>query len=187
MGVVSTDPGYVLDDGKMPEPKVPIALAGRVPVKVSSKNGIIYIGDYLTASDIPGVAVRAITAGPVIGTAMEDYTESDPTQVGKITMFIKNTYIPVAPLSIAADGNLNSFSSPVSSEEAALALGLPGVPVQPQVVIKDLTVDSITAATGNGLTIHLGGVNSATSEVLQSDSSDGGYNWKDMSKSNRGT
>ncbi|OGH16329.1 MAG: hypothetical protein A3C97_03240, partial [Candidatus Levybacteria bacterium RIFCSPHIGHO2_02_FULL_37_11] len=131
IGVVSTEPGYVLDDGQMPEPKVPVALAGRVPVKVSSKNGEIHIGDYLASSDIPGVAVRAITAGPVIGKAMENYTDPDPAKIGKVMMFIKNTYIPFAPISIAMDGNLSLFSSPVSSEAAALALGLPGVPAEP--------------------------------------------------------
>ena len=128
IGVVSTTPGYVLDDGQMPEPKVPVALAGRVPVKVASKNGHIYIGDYLASSDIPGVAVRAITAGSVIGTAMENYTDPDPTKVGKVVMFIKNSYLPFAPIILAEDGNLSSLGYPISSEAAALSLGLQGAP-----------------------------------------------------------
>lgn len=91
IGVVSTNPGEVLDDN-ISDPKVPVALAGRVPVKVSTINGPIHIGDYLTSSSIPGVAVKAIAAGPVIGTAMEDDTDADPSAIAEITMFIKNTY-----------------------------------------------------------------------------------------------
>ncbi len=92
IGVVSTKPGYVLDDGQMPEPKVSVALAGRVPVKVSTINGAIHIGDYLASSNIPGVAVKAISAGQVIGTAMEDDTDTNTSDITDVTMFIKNTY-----------------------------------------------------------------------------------------------
>ena len=91
IGVVSTNPGQVLDDGSMTNP-VPIALAGRVPVNVSTVNGPIQVGDYLTSSNIPGVAVKATGAGPVIGTAMEEDTDTNTSNVTQITMFIKNTY-----------------------------------------------------------------------------------------------
>ncbi len=92
IGVVSTNPGQVLDDGSVTDPKVSIALAGRIPTKVSTQNGPIHIGDYLTSSNIPGVAVKAVTAGDVVGVAMEDYTESDATVIGKVVMFVKNGY-----------------------------------------------------------------------------------------------
>ena len=91
IGVVSTNPGMVVGED-VPDPKVPVALSGRVPVMVSSENGIIHVGDYLASSDIPGVAVKAIASGPVIGIAMEDYVNSDPSNIGSITLFIKNTY-----------------------------------------------------------------------------------------------
>ena len=91
IGVVSTNPGEVLGPD-VPDPKVAVALSGRTPVKVSSENGPIQIGDYLASSDIPGVAVKAITAGPVIGVAMENYANPDPANIGSITAFIKNTY-----------------------------------------------------------------------------------------------
>ncbi|MCL5114057.1 MAG: hypothetical protein M1372_02725, partial [Patescibacteria group bacterium] len=140
LGVISTKPGYVLDDAQVPEPKVSVALAGRVPVKVSSKNGEIRIGDYLASSDIPGVAVRAITAGSIIGTAMEDYTDPDTTHTGKVTMFIKNTYLPVAPIILAANGTVTS-NAPISTQAAAMSLGLSGVPQAP----------TINPSTGSGL------------------------------------
>jgi hypothetical protein len=55
IGVVSTEPGYVLGshvDG------VPLVLAGRVPVKVTGKGGAIRPGDMLTTSDKPGYAMK---------------------------------------------------------------------------------------------------------------------------------
>lgn len=91
IGVVSTNPGEVLDDGTMTNP-VPVALAGRAPTNVSTENGPIHLGDYLTSSDIPGVAVKATKAGQVIGVAMEDDTDTNQNDVKQVVMFVKNTY-----------------------------------------------------------------------------------------------
>ncbi|MBN1844099.1 MAG: hypothetical protein JW810_00325, partial [Sedimentisphaerales bacterium] len=49
---------------------VNVALVGRVPVRVV---GVVRIGDYLTSSEIPGVAMAMTHAGPTIGVALEDY------------------------------------------------------------------------------------------------------------------
>ena len=68
---------------------IAIALSGRVPVKVSTENGAIVAGDYLTSSSITGVAMKATKAGPIIGLAMESY---DGTDVGKVLTFIKTAY-----------------------------------------------------------------------------------------------
>ena len=57
MGVVSTQPGFVA--GAYTPDSYPIALVGRVPVKVSTENGPIHSGDYLTSSSIPGYAMKA--------------------------------------------------------------------------------------------------------------------------------
>ncbi len=65
-----------------------MALAGRVPVKVSSENGAIKSGDYLIPSSIPGVAMKAQKAGPVIGQAMESW---DGEGVGKVVIYIKSS------------------------------------------------------------------------------------------------
>jgi hypothetical protein len=75
-GVITTKPGVLmnasearqtLDDGPA------LALAGRVPVKVSAENGKIQPGDLLVASSTPGHAMRAPNnpaAGTVIGKAL---------------------------------------------------------------------------------------------------------------------
>ncbi len=69
LGVVSTDPGFVA--GAYTKDSFPIALIGRVPVKVSTENGMIRTGDSLTAASVPGHAMKARLAGRVIGKALE--------------------------------------------------------------------------------------------------------------------
>ena len=63
----------------------PIALTGRVPVKISAENGPISAGDPLTSSTIPGVAAKATRAGRVIGIALEPY---DSKEAGSIMVFV---------------------------------------------------------------------------------------------------
>ncbi|MCW1888083.1 MAG: LamG domain-containing protein [Candidatus Moranbacteria bacterium] len=83
IGIVATSPGIVL--GQEQENAYPIALAGRVPVKVTNENGPIYTGDRITASSRPGYAMRAVQAGRVLGTTLSDTTDwvvcegEDPT------------------------------------------------------------------------------------------------------------
>jgi hypothetical protein len=105
IGVVSTDPAAVIDEtsitfgktaGDKFDPLKPyIALAGRVPVKVSGENGNISPGDPLTSSSTAGVAMKATKSGPIIGKALEAYGGSG---VGKIMVFVSTGWY-VAPLS----------------------------------------------------------------------------------------
>ncbi|MBI2036678.1 site-specific integrase [Candidatus Microgenomates bacterium] len=74
IGIVSTNPSSESlgrDLFSVEEHPVPVGLAGRVPVKVSTENGPIETGDYLTSSSIPGVAMKATRAGQVVGKALE--------------------------------------------------------------------------------------------------------------------
>ena len=75
IGIVSTKPGFVA--GAAAPSTHPIALVGRVPTKVSTLKGAIQIGDMLAPSTIPGVAVKAVEAGPVVGQALEDFSGND--------------------------------------------------------------------------------------------------------------
>jgi hypothetical protein len=76
-GVYSTQPGLVggAGDGESLEGKVPLAVAGVVPVKVTAENGPIKPGDRLTSSSTAGHAMRAsrekVVVGVVIGKALE--------------------------------------------------------------------------------------------------------------------
>lgn len=74
-GIVSTRPGFLA--GENVEGAYPIALAGRVPTKVSIENGVIAVGDPLTASSTAGVAMKATEAGHIVGYALESYTGSE--------------------------------------------------------------------------------------------------------------
>lgn len=93
VGVVASAPFQilgrdVLEDGNHP---LPIALAGRVPVKVSQENGVIKSGDLLTISSIPGVAMRSTKAGITIGQALEDAV-CESGKVCKVLMIVNTVY-----------------------------------------------------------------------------------------------
>lgn len=55
---------------------VQVITSGTVSVQVGTINGAIHSGDYLTASPIKGVAMRATNTGKVIGVAQKDFTEN---------------------------------------------------------------------------------------------------------------
>lgn len=96
IGIVSTNPGFTLNSDAKPNKKYPylypLALQGRVPVKVSSINGPIKAGDSLAASSIPGVAMKATKQGHVIAKALENYTHTDTQAVHRIMAFVNVSY-----------------------------------------------------------------------------------------------
>jgi hypothetical protein len=91
LGVISTQPGLILGEQGVKEGmfSVYIALAGRVPVKVSTENGPIQPGDMLTSSLTPGVAMKATKAGPIIGFALTSY---EGEEIGTAIVFTNTTY-----------------------------------------------------------------------------------------------
>jgi hypothetical protein len=119
IGVVSTEPGLILGENDDLN-QYPIALIGRVPVKVSNLKGPIKVGDRLTIGPIPGIAVKADTPGLVIGTAMEnfdsskgiacpDYEDNQDIRCGKIMIFVNlSWYDPDVYLSSTNDFNIKN-------------------------------------------------------------------------------
>jgi hypothetical protein len=89
IGVVSTNPGVTLGGFGQKEllhyRKVPIALVGRIPVKISLENGPIEIGDRITASSTPGVGMKANETSVVVGIALEPFDGTAET----ILMLVK--------------------------------------------------------------------------------------------------
>jgi hypothetical protein len=79
-GIYSTNPGFTGGhplEGETPG-KIPLAVVGVVPVKVSAENGAIQPGDLLVSSSTPGYAMRAgdnPPQGTVIGKALEALEE----------------------------------------------------------------------------------------------------------------
>ena len=102
VGVVSSNPGLVFDEGRtflagensnlITDKKTVVAMVGRVPTKFSLENGPINIGDPLTSSSKPGVAMKATEAGQIIGYAMQS---SKNAKDGKILVWLQlGTYVP---------------------------------------------------------------------------------------------
>ncbi len=76
VGIVSNNYGDFTSAGYNISPQdnpMPVALVGRVPVKVVAEGGSIIAGDYLTTSSTPGAAMKATKVGRVIGMALEDW------------------------------------------------------------------------------------------------------------------
>jgi hypothetical protein len=82
-GVYSTAPAFIGGSPEEGDPttRVPMAMVGVVPVKVSDENGAIVPGDVLTTSSLPGYAMKAsqltvngisfFPSGVIIGKALE--------------------------------------------------------------------------------------------------------------------
>lgn len=86
---------------------VAVALAGRVPVKVSLENGPIAAGDALTTSSTPGVAMKATQAGPIIGKAMENFDG-------------KSTIVGLVKKGDSLDGFQQLLDNPQTASDSAL-------------------------------------------------------------------
>ncbi len=82
-GVISMNPAVYLMNSSTPN-DLPVISIGQVQVQVSSINGPIRKGDFITSSTTPGVGQLATDNGFVLGTAEESYTSTDKTKVGLI-------------------------------------------------------------------------------------------------------
>lgn len=119
VGVVSTDPGLVFDQGEthlagditnlITDEKTVVAMVGRVPTKFSLENGPIAVGDPLTSSSTPGIAMKATQAGRIIGYAMQS---SDAAEDGKLLVWLQlSTHIPQEQLTLLNSGAASTSQS----------------------------------------------------------------------------
>ncbi len=142
LGVVSTAPGITLDDaiGLGYGRAVPVALAGRIPVKVSTENGRVKTGDLLTPSSLPGVAMKATKAGQVIGQALQDFSYPEG-ETGLVVAFVKTDYGNGAKLA-------DLFGSPDQAKnKQALAYFVSQNLIQPppEADLSEIMTDRVTA------------------------------------------
>jgi hypothetical protein len=87
IGIVSDNYGDFSSTGnniKKESNPMPVALSGRVPVKISNSSEEINSGDYLTTSEEGGKATKATKSGQVIGKALENWSPDS----GKETVMI---------------------------------------------------------------------------------------------------
>ncbi len=128
LGIVSTKPGLIL--GPIAENAYPIALGGRIPVKITDENGPVHVGDKLTSSSRPGYAMKATSAGPVLGKVINEPEEmtSCTTSLPDIITAVGIGPGVIAPSETATDTesvtpstNSESYSGP-SGEKCGYAM-----------------------------------------------------------------
>ena len=83
VGVIVTNPEISLEDLNLANGSL-VANRGEIQVNVSNVNGNIKEGDYLTTSETPGAAVKALESGQVIGTALSDFSAEGTGATGQI-------------------------------------------------------------------------------------------------------
>jgi hypothetical protein len=108
VGVVSSDPAFIMgSDSDLSKGKnVPVALVGRVPVKVNLENGPILAGDPLTSSTQKGYAAKSVKSGKILGYAMEDYAEKSDTE--KILVLIQPGWFSYEESQVAQSSSASS-------------------------------------------------------------------------------
>jgi len=87
-GIISTQPGLLLDDFAWGDVVRPVALSGRVPTKVNLEGGPILPGDRIAPSSVPGMGRKAKLFEPSVGTALTPFTGADGVAHGFVTVFI---------------------------------------------------------------------------------------------------
>lgn len=85
LGVISSKPSMLLgNDTDNPSSGYPVALSGRVKVKVTDEGGSIKPGDFLTTSSKEDYVQKATKSGPVLGLALEFFDG----QEGEVIVFV---------------------------------------------------------------------------------------------------
>ena len=92
----------------------PVALSGRVQVKISSTSDAINTGDFITTSNEAGRGMKATGAGVVIAKALEPWTPNSGQDT--ILVFVQNTWFdPIAQSNSASgSGNLAQIANQLS-------------------------------------------------------------------------
>ena len=93
IGIVSDNYGDFSSTGnniKEENNPMPVALSGRVPVKIASDSEPIYPGDYITTSNELGKGTKATKAGSVIGKALGFWTPESTS--GTVMVYVEQGY-----------------------------------------------------------------------------------------------
>jgi fibronectin-binding autotransporter adhesin len=89
LGIISTAPYQTIGkDIPTSANRKPLALSGRVPVKVNNEGGAISAGDKITMSSVPGVGRKATANSYTVGVALQSFSGSS----GVIYVMVSNSY-----------------------------------------------------------------------------------------------
>ena len=86
-GVIDDNPTTAIEVGNLQNSHLVLS-RGEINVRVTSVNGNIKTGDFVTSSKTSGVGELATKTGYVIGTALSAYSSNDKTAVGTIKVSI---------------------------------------------------------------------------------------------------
>lgn len=126
-GVIVDTPAISFDDIDLTENSVRIVSSGEAVVRVSTANGDIKSGDYITSSATPGVGQKADQSGIVVGVALEDYTAATSEEIGEIlaTIAVQSAYVEsnvrVNLIEALRGGTIAPFLTPITSLRYILA------------------------------------------------------------------
>jgi hypothetical protein len=86
-GVISDNPAAAVEDEELENARLVIS-SGVATVRVSSLNGNITEGDFVTTSERAGIGMRADRNGYVLGMALETYESGDTEAIGRIQVMV---------------------------------------------------------------------------------------------------
>jgi hypothetical protein len=136
---------------------IPVALAGRVPVKVTNENGPIAAGDYITMSATrPGYGMKATSGGVVVGKALASFDAPE----GTVEIFINVTELGPTAQDIVNTPNLSFIDLTVTGTLAAANVFVTGnVTIEGNLTVQNITVANLTI---NGKIITAGNTPTVT-------------------------
>jgi hypothetical protein len=116
IGVVSTRPGFIGNDGAALINPEPVAFIGQVPVKISEEHGRVHAGDRLAVSKaLTGYAAKMTESGQSIGVALADST----SETGNVLAFVNLSYEQM-DISSSADGTKITVAKDVDLQARSL-------------------------------------------------------------------
>lgn len=110
-GIVTLNPGVAVESKNIAN-AYPVSMSGKVHVRVSTANGPIKVGDFITSSSTPGVGQKIGDTGYLVGTALETYGEADPKKIGKVLVSLN---IGSSPYTGLSKNLLDSFRAALQS------------------------------------------------------------------------
>ncbi len=157
LGIISDAPA--VKGGEEGPDKVIVGLLGQVPARVSAANGPIKYGDLLTASNVPGIAVKASQAGEVIGRALGNYASSDSSSIGSIQIFVSRTWHDPG-ISISETGDIAITPDPASSD-GKFKIADPTGEIKRVGIFSDADIANLTAGKIDARKLSINGIDIA--------------------------
>jgi hypothetical protein len=115
VGVITENPAIVfkVED----EAQSPVVPSGNSFVLVTAQNGNIKKGDLITTSSIPGVGMKAVRSGYVLGNALEDFTTNNPREIRKVSVGLNIRYNSFQNQTSSSLLNILNLSAIATTEE----------------------------------------------------------------------